>query len=175
MSYLQEELNISLFDNKSSNPTKMNPEDLVDLDLSDNSSKSYNKTTVRTYDNGIIKDVLITGVESMGSAITAISIDLGCDKILSNPDRLFLMSDGSYKLAKDIKKLDKLMGISSDMVVNDVEEIPLMERIYTFDIFTEPYCENVLLSSGAFAGRILREVEGDLTKGVSEGFESLSL
>lgn len=167
MSYTKEELGISLFENTSSKPKMINPEDLLEEDLTFNSSKSYNKITVKSMVNDIIRDSLVTGVLSKGSSDTIVVIELEDGAIMSHPDRLFLMMDGSYRSAGELTRSDKLRGITTSVNIKDVTEIPLIDKIYSFDLVTDPDCGNILLSSGVFAGNV--------TKGVSEGSETLSL
>lgn len=167
MNYLQEDLNVSLFDNKSCKPIQVNPEDLVDMDLSSNSHLSYEKISIKSYLNGVIRDCLLSEVKKSGSTDSVVVLNLGSGVVMSHPNRSFLMSDGTYKCAKDIKRLDKLMGVATPVIVEHVDEELLIDEVESFDLLTKPECDNFLLDTGVFAGKLIL--------GVSDGSKTLSL
>ncbi len=76
------------------------------------------------------------------------------EKIKSTLDHLFMLEDGSYKQAKDLKPGDSLMGFSTKKVTKTKV---LFKKEDVYDLTTEPW-HNFALSAGVF---VHNSIDGD--------------
>lgn len=171
MSYLPEKINISLFSKGSSSPTPVNPEELVDLDLSENSNFAKRGCYVSSmHKSSVVKNCLVTGVKKVGDTSNVVTIDVGegVDTIKCSPNRLIMLYKGGYKMAKDLRKSDQLMGVCSPVSIVNIHEELLPDSVDVYDIITDPECENYITTSGVFIGKVL-------LKEVLKSLETLSM
>lgn len=124
--------------------TEITMEDLKDGIISGNEYYTYCKSS-----DGSVKKTKINAcwISKRTNNLVEVSIDNG-SKTRCTPDHKFMMRDGSYKEAKDLKESDSLMSYLSNHNVIEVKFTDLDEEVPVYDLNVEDESHNFLLADG---------------------------